>query len=90
MNTVKITGINYQILTKTAAEMQGQIGLANFNTQEIWIGDSFTAQTQRIARTHEVLHILSDAYGLDLSERQVKYLTHAMIAFVEDNPEFKI
>ncbi len=90
MNTVKITGITYQILRKTAAEMQGRIGLANFNNQEIWIGEDFTDQTKRIAKVHEVLHIISDSYGLDLSENQVKYLTHALIALFEDNPGFTI
>lgn len=87
---MKICGINYAILNKTAMEMEGRIGLANFNTQEIWIGEDFTTQTKRIAKTHEVLHIVSDAYGLDLTEHQVKHLTHALIALVEDNPEFTI
>jgi len=83
---MKICGINYAILMKTAEEMQGRIGLANFNTQEIWIGNAFTKQTQHIARIHEVVHIISDAYNLSLSEEQVKYLTHALIAVIEDNP----
>lgn len=66
--------------------MQGNVGLANFNTQEIWINKSVTEQTQHIARTHEVLHILSDSYNLQLTETQVKYLTHALVAFFNDNP----
>lgn len=84
---MKICGLTYELLTKTAEEMQGRIGLANFNTQEVWVGDSFTKQTQHIARMHEVLHILSDAYNLNLSEEQVKFLTHALVAFIEDNPD---
>ena len=86
MHTVKICGIDYAIIEKSAEEMQGTIGLANFNTQEIWIGNGYTEQTKSIARAHEVLHIMSDAYGLDLTEHQVKYLTHALIAFMADNP----
>ena len=69
--------------------MQGRIGLANFNTQEIWIGDSFSDQTKKIALWHEVLHILSDAYNLKMTEEQVKFMTHALIALVEDNPSIK-
>jgi hypothetical protein len=84
---VKICGITYELLAKTAEEMQGRIGLANFNTQEVWVGDHFTKQTQHIARMHEVLHIISDAYNLNLTEEQVKFLTHALIAFFEDNPD---
>ena len=60
---MKICGINYAVLYKTSEEMEGRIGTANFNTQEIWIGDSFSDQTKKIALWHEVLHILSDAYN---------------------------
>lgn len=83
---MKICGINYAVLYKTSEEMQGRIGTANFNTQEIWIGESFSEQTKKIALWHETLHILSDAYNLKMNEEQVKFMTHALIAFVEDNP----
>jgi len=83
---LKICGLTYTVLYKTAQEMQGTIGLARFNDQEIWIGDHFTDQTQKIALWHEVLHILSDAYNLKMTEEQVKFMTHALIAFAEDNP----
>ena len=84
---MKICGITYEVLYKTQEEMQGQIGLANFNTQEIWIGTSFSEQTKKIALWHEVLHILDHAYNLKMTEEQVKFQTHALIALVEDNPE---
>lgn len=88
--TIKICGLSYQILTKSSDEMQGNIGLANFNTQEISINETFSKQTQHVAKMHEVLHILSDSYNLQLSESQVKYLTHALVAFIEDNPSQQI
>ena len=84
---MKICGINYKVLYKNPEEMQGTIGLARFNDQEIWIGNKFTEQTKKIALWHETLHILSDAYNLKMNEEQVKFLTHALIALVEDNPE---
>jgi len=84
---MKICGINYTVLYKNPEEMQGTIGLARFNDQEIWIGCQFTEQTKKIALWHETLHILSDAYNLKMNEEQVKFLTHALIALVEDNPE---
>jgi uncharacterized protein YfaQ (DUF2300 family) len=87
---LKICGLNYEVLYKTSEEMQGNIGLAKFNDQQIWIGDSFTVQTQKIALWHETLHILSDAYNLKMNEEQVKFLTHALIALVADNPDSKI
>lgn len=88
MKTIKIAGLEYQILEKTNLEMEGRIGLANFNTQEIWINKEHTSQTRKIAVVHEIMHLLSDAYGLDLSEDQVKIGTHAFIAFISDNPLF--
>lgn len=84
---IKICGLTYEVLYKTPEEMQGNIGLARFNDQEIWIGEQFTEQTKKIALWHETLHLLSDAYNLKMNEEQVKFLTHALIALVEDNQE---
>jgi hypothetical protein len=93
MSNVKISGIDYAIIMKPAEEMGGHIGLANFNTQEIWINQSSTEQTIKIAKWHEVVHMLDHAYDLEMTERQVKFFTHALLAFLEDNPgivqEFK-
>lgn len=90
MKTITVAGLNYQILEKTNEEMEGRIGLANFNTQEIWIGKDYTTQTKKIAVVHEVMHILSDAFGLGLTENQVKIGTHAFIAFLSENPSFRL
>ena len=89
MDSIKVAGITYQILFKTTEEMNGLVGSANFNSQEIWINQDHTQQTQKIAIWHEIIHIVSDAYGLNLSEEQVKIGTHALIAFAAENPEFK-
>ena len=67
--------------------MNGLVGSADFNRQLISINHDHTEQTQRIAVFHEVLHIVSDAYGLNLTEEQVKIGTHAFIALIEDNRE---
>ena len=86
MNKVKISGIEYAIVMKPLEEMGGNIGLANFNTQEISINQNMTAQTIKIAKWHEVIHMLDHTYDLCMSEKQVKFLTHALIALFEDNP----
>ena len=88
MNHTQLTiaGITYTILYKSHDEMTGNIGFAKFNDQEIWIGNEFTQQTKHIALIHETLHILSDAYNLKMNEEQVKFLTHALIALLKDNP----
>ena len=52
--TFKIAGVTYTIYYKDNAEMEGKIGLANFNAQEIWINKSHTVQTKRIAILHKI------------------------------------
>ena len=84
---VKIAGIDYSIALKSTEEMNGLIGTADFNRQLISINKDHTEQTQRIAVCQEILHIVSDAYGLNLTEEQVKIGTHALIALIEDNKE---
>ncbi len=86
-DTIKIAGIDYSIVLKSTEEMNGLIGTADFNKQLISINKDHTPQTQRIAAFHEVLHLVSDAYGLNLTEEQVKIGTHAFIALIEDNKE---
>ena len=85
IDSIKICGLVYAILYKTPEEIEGRIGLANFNTQEIWINSSMTEQTKKIALYHEVLHMLDHAYNLKLSEEQVTFTAHALLALVADN-----
>ena len=84
--TFKIAGIVYKILYKDDSEMEGRIGLANFNTQEIWINKTHTLQTKKIAILHEIVHILDHAYNLHMSEDAVIYTTHGLLGLLLDNP----
>lgn len=47
IDNIQICGLQYEILLKTAEEMEGRVGLANFNTQEIWINQTMTDQTKK-------------------------------------------
>ena len=87
---VQIAGISYTISEKSDEQMKGHIGLADFNNQLISINEKHSQQTKRIAVYHEIIHLLSDTYGLGLTEQQVKIGTHALIAFMSDNPSFTI
>jgi hypothetical protein len=82
---VKVSGIVYTISERSPEEMNGNIGLANFNTQEIWINSSASPQTKMIARWHEIVHILERAYGVKMNEEQVTIFTHALVSFLNDN-----
>ena len=87
MNTVRICGLFYNVVHKNNEEMEGRIGLADFNNQLISINSSHTPQTQQIALMHEILHLLDMSYNLKLTEEQVVYTTHSLIALFADNPE---
>ena len=82
---IKVSGINYQVVEKSSEEMEGRLGLADFNTQTISINRDYSNQTKMIARWHETLHILSNDYNIKLTEDQVIVLTHALVALLEDN-----
>ena len=86
---IKVAGLDYAIKEFTEEQMGWKIGFADFNQQLIAINSKHTEQTKKIAIYHEIIHILSDAYGLKLTEEQVKIGTHALIAFLSDNKEFK-
>jgi Zn-dependent peptidase ImmA (M78 family) len=86
---MRIAGIDYEVIYLSAEAMNGNIGLADFNKQKIMINSDSTIQTQRIAVVHEVLHILDHAYNLKLSEEQVTFTAHSIIALIADNPELK-
>jgi Zn-dependent peptidase ImmA (M78 family) len=86
MKTIKISGLDYAIKFKSNEEMNGLIGSADFNKQEININSTHTTQTKQIAIFHEILHLLSDSYGIHLTEEEVKIITHAFVALLRDNP----
>lgn len=81
----RIAGIEYDVVKKSAGDMGGLIGCADFNHQIISINGDCTAQTQQIAVLHEVLHIIDAAFNVGLSEEQVKTLTHGVLAAIKDN-----
>jgi hypothetical protein len=88
MDTIKISGIIYSIEELSPEEMNGSIGLADFNQQRIMINSNFNSQTKMIARWHEMIHIIDTVYGTNLTEEQVVILTHGLLAAFLDNPDF--
>ena len=84
---IKIAGIQYDVQYCSNEEMNGLVGSADFNRQLIKINKDHTEQTQEIAAVHELLHIISDADGIGLTEEQIKILTHGIIAVHKDNDE---
>jgi len=84
---VKISGITFHIHEKDPEHMNGLVGMAMFNAQEMWINSASTPQTKMIGRWHEIIHMLDRAYGTKLTEEQVTIFTHALVAFLQDNKD---
>ena len=85
MKTIKVAGLQYTIEFLPNDMMGGNIGLADFDKQRVMINDEATEQTKEIAVVHELLHILDKAYNLKLTEEQVKYTAHAILALYKEN-----
>jgi hypothetical protein len=84
---VKISGIKFQMQDMESEKMNGLVGMAMFNSQEMWIHKDMTPQTKMIARWHEIIHMLDRAYGTKFNEDQVTIFTHALVALLQDNPD---
>ena len=87
---LRVAGIDYTIANVSANEINGLLGLADFNNQIIKINKDTTEVTQHISIVHEIIHILDKSYNIKLTEEQVVYLAQAIVALVNENPEFKI
>lgn len=86
IESVKICGVNYKIVSKTMIEMPEELGLAHADIQEIWLNKTNTRETNVNTLLHECIHMIDHQYDLDMSERQVTVLATALIAFARDNP----
>jgi len=87
---LRVAGINYSIEYVSSEDLNGLLGIADFNNQKIKINNNATESTQHIAIIHEIIHILDRSYNIKLTEDQVIYLAQAIVALVNENPEFKI
>lgn len=87
IKTASICTVLYSIVKKNSIDMPDSLGMCHSDIQEIWVNNSNTDETTRNVILHECIHAISDSYDLELTERQVKVLATALIAFSRDNPE---
>jgi Zn-dependent peptidase ImmA (M78 family) len=83
----RICGVDYKIVTQPFAKMPEDLGLCHSDTQEIWLNEINTRETNINTLLHECLHAISNAYDIELTERQVNVGATALIAFARENPE---
>lgn len=60
-------------------------GLCMFGNRKILIKKGLHKQEKRDTYLHELIHCISDAYDLNLSERQVTVLTGEIISLINRN-----
>ena len=89
MDPIRIAGILYQVKSLSPEEMQGLIGQADFNGQEIRINNTVTEQTKKIALVHELLHIIDHAWAAGLTEQQIVKMSHGLVQVINDNQDYK-
>ena len=64
-----------------------ELGRCDYGSTKIVLNASTDGQIGRNVYLHEVIHALSNAGYLELSERQVDVITTLLIAFFQDNPQ---
>lgn len=87
---LRVAGIEYEVEYVSSDNLNGLLGTADFNNQLIKINKDATEATQHIAIIHEIIHILDKTYNIKLSEEQVVFLAQAIVALVNENPEYKL
>jgi len=56
--------------------------------QVIRINSSMNIETQKSTLIHEILHVVSDCCGLDLTEQQINSLETGLYSVIKDNKNF--
>ena len=86
---IKIGGTLYEVLDDTLPLLrEGLAGKCLRDKCEIRINTEHDHQAVQDTLLHEVLHSLSYAYDLELTESQVVRLTSGLTALMLDNPDF--
>ena len=83
----KVTLINKEDNTSLGIEEDGE---CDYTTQEIKIRKVGGPDYIKDTIMHECLHGVENAFGLDLSEKQVTRLATGLIALFNDNPELRL
>ena len=90
IETIKVAGTPYVIKYTPDIDKDGLLGLANFNTREIFINNLYPKEQQEETLLHEIIHVVNYAYNVGLDEDAVDKLARGMYATIRENPSYKI
>lgn len=85
---VRVFGRNFYITYPSPEDGMQDLGLTHFHESLINVRDRQEKIEERDTILHEVLHTIDLTMELELSERQITCLAHALIGVFDDNPEF--
>ena len=64
-------------------DLYGQI---DYMIEKIYLNPNSSEEQQKATLIHEIVHGLSDMYGIGLKEKQVEKLGNAFYMLIRDNP----
>lgn len=89
LDKVKIGWMEYKVKVVKSSEINngdGEFyGRCNHGTNTIIINDSYSKEQREATLLHEVIHVVDNYAGLDLSERQVKGLANMLYQVIKGN-----
>ncbi len=89
---VRIAGREWLLKFLPSSKMDGNMGLAHFDTGMLAIQARMGAFSTRDTVLHETLHAIlhtqGHAYGLEVEEHYVNSIATGLTGVLQDNPEF--
>lgn len=86
--TIRLFSHEIRVIVESPAHWsEGGMGRASLIDQTIRLNDALPNDTRHSTLLHEVIHLISDLTGVELSEVQVDAVTQGMFTLLKDNPE---
>ena len=82
---IRITGIPYNVLFVDDLREGRFAGLVSFKNAVIRLEKNAPEILKKEALLHEIVHVISEHSAINLSEKQIKALSHSLFQVLEDN-----
>lgn len=73
------------IYFKDTTRSDNRLGRSDSKTMEIWISESLSYEMKMETLIHELLHIMSDSFYLELDEQKVSCLANVLNSVILEN-----
>ena len=83
MAHIRVGGVDIPIINTEMDDFGQYVSSSGY---EIRLSDSISGSLRDMTLIHEVIHAVSDHYGLEFSEKTVRVLETAVVQIIRDNP----